>query len=299
MSGGTASKSMTEFNTEVEEIGTSLGSSSSLDYSEMNMTCLKLYWDKSWNLFTEAIMTPGFKADDFEIFQQQMISNARQREANPDAFLQQSAMTFVFKGRGYEKITDGTTTSLAKLSADITKAYYKNTVNKAHCFLVVVGNISQDDLTAKVKASLAKLTVGTAPKMNSEVKITQGNINIVDRDIATNYLTGMMSAPLLTSNDGVPMMMATDLIADKLFVEIRTRRGLSYAPDASLNTSAITSPFTAVYASTDSPKRVIQVMVDLLDTLKEKGFDDKELTDKKAEFLTTYYMGLETSGSNL
>ena len=70
---------------------------------------------------------------------------------------------------------------------------------------------------------------------------------------------------------------------------------MSYAPNAYFNSSAITSSYTAVYASTDSPKRVIQVILDLLNSFKENGFTDKELKDKKAEFLTTYYMGLETS----
>jgi len=295
MNGGTTSKTKTEFNTEAEKIGTSFGSSSTLDYSEMNMTCLKAMWDKSWALFADAIMNPGFRSEDFDLFKQQMISDAKQRESNPDAFLQESAMSFVFKGRGYEKLPDGTAASLDKLSADITKTYYKNTLGKARCILVVVGNISQDDLTAKVKATLAKLPAGKAPNTNNPVKITEGKENIVDRDIATNYLVGLMSAPTLISNDGIPMMLAMDLIRDKLFIEVRTKRGLSYAPSAYLNSSAITSPYSAVYASTDSPKRVIQVMVDLLNSLKQNGFTADELTNKKQQFLTTYYLGLETS----
>jgi predicted Zn-dependent peptidase len=295
MSGGTTTKTKTQFNTEAEKIGTSFGSSSSLDYSEMNMTCLKSAWDQSWNMFADAIMNPGFNPDDFELFRQQMVAAAKQREADPDSYLQEVAMSFVFKGRGYEKQTDGTVASLEKLTADATKSYYKGLVGKAKCILVVVGNVSQEDLANKVKVTLGKLPQGSAAKMNTPVKITQGKENIVERDIATNYLIGIFSTPQLTSPDGVPMMVAMDLISDKLFVEIRTRRGLSYAPNGFLNTSAVTSPHAAVYASTDSPKRVIQVIVDLLNGLKQNGFAEKELTDKKQEFLTTYYMGLQTS----
>ncbi|MBS1659176.1 MAG: insulinase family protein [Chitinophagales bacterium] len=295
MNGGTVSKSKTQFNTEAEKIGTSFGSSASLDYSEMNMTCLKSAWDQSWNMFADAIMNPRFAPDDFELFQQQMIAAAKQREADPDSYLQESAMSFVYKGRGYEKQPDGSAASLEKLTADLTKSYFKNTIGKARCILVVVGNLTQDDLTAKVKATLAKLPAGSSAKMNNPIKITQGKENVVERDIATNYLTGIFSTPQLTSPDGIPMMVAMDLIDDKLFVEIRTRRGLSYAPHGGLNTSAITSPYGQIYASTDSPKRVIQVMVNLLNGLKENGFAENELTNKKQEFLTTYYMGLQTS----
>jgi predicted Zn-dependent peptidase len=296
INGGTTSKNKAQFNTAAEKIGTTFGSSSSLDYSEMNMTCLKTYWDKSWDLFAEAITSPGFNPDDFEIFRQQLISAAKQRESDPDAYLQETAMSFVFKGRGYEKIPDGSLASLEKLNADLAKNYYKNTISKARCFVVVVGNLTQDQVAAKVK-SLNSLPAGTPARMNNQVKITESKENIVERDIATNYLIGIMSAPQLTNPDGIPMQLAMDIIGDKLFVEIRTKRGLSYAPAGFMNTNAISSPYNGIYASTDSPKKVIQVMVNLLNEIKEKGFTEKDLTDKKQEFLTSYFMGLETSAA--
>ncbi len=297
VNGGTVSRNKTQFKTEAEKVGTTFGSSSALDYSEMDVTCVKPFWEKSWDLFSDAVMHPAFAENEFDLIRDQLVSDARQREENPDAFLNDTAMAFVFKGRGYERNPNGIAASITKFNVPDVRQYYKAIITKSKCFLVVVGNLSEDEVTSKVKATLANLPAGTAPKINAAVKITQGAQNIVDRDIATNYLVGIISAPPLTSSDGIPMLVAMNIINSHMFLEVRTRRGLSYAPHGSMITDAITSPISIVYASTDSPKKVIQVITDMLNDFKKNGFLQDELDNKKQEFLTNYLMGLETSES--
>ncbi|MEP7128641.1 MAG: insulinase family protein, partial [Chitinophagales bacterium] len=295
--GGTTSKSKNEFKTEAEKIGTNFDYSSSLDYSQMSMTCIKPFWDKSWALFADAIMNPSFDQNEFDLIKEQMVSNAKQQEEDPDAALERLANGFAFKGRSYEKDPNGTSESLGKLTSATTKSYYTSTIGKARCFLVVVGNLPESDIIAKVKATLAKLPGGSSAKPEGRFVITKGAENIVDRDIATNYLCGIMSSATLASPDGIPMMMAMAIMYDRFFVELRTKRSLSYAPAAYINTNAITSPYSQVYISTDSPKKSIQVMVDLLNDIKRDGFKPEELVNKKEGFLTRYLMGLETSAA--
>lgn len=297
LNAGTTTRSKTVFKTEAEKIGTNFDYSASLDYSQMSMTCIKPFWDKSWNLFADAIMNPSFDQNEFDLIKEQMVSNAKQQEEDPDAALQRLADGFAFKGKNYEKDPDGTSESLGRLTADATKSYYKSTIGKARCFLVVVGNLPEADIIAKVKATLAKLPGGTSAKQEPRFVITKGAENIVDRDIATNYLCGIMSSAQLNTPDGIPMMMAMAIMYDRFFVELRTKRSLSYAPAAFINTNAISSPYSQVYISTDSPKKSIQVMVDLLNDIKRDGFKPEELVNKKEGFLTRYLMGLETSAA--
>lgn len=297
LNAGTITKNKNVFKTEAEKIGTNFDYSASLDYSQMSMTCIKPFWEQSWSLFADAIMNPSFDANEFALIQEQMVSNAKQQEENPDAALQRLADGFAFKGKNYEKDPDGTSESLSKLDVSVAKAYYKNTIGKARCFLVVVGNIPEAEIIAKVKATLSKLPGGTSAKPEPRYVITKGSENIVERDIATNYLCGIMSSAQLNTPDGIPMMMAMAIMYDRFFVELRTKRSLSYAPAAFINTNAITSPYSQIYISTDSPKKSIQVMVDLLNDIKRDGFKPEELVNKKEGFLTRYLMGLETSAA--
>lgn len=297
LNAGTTSKNKTVFKTEAEKIGTNFDYSSELDYSQMSMTCIKPFWDKSWALFADAIMNPSFDKNEFGLIKEQMISNAKQQEESPDAALQRLANEFAFKGKSYEKDPDGTSESLSKISQEATMAYYKSTIGKARCFLVVVGNLTEAEITAKVKATLAKLPGGTSARPEARYIITKGAENIVDRDMATNYLCGIMSSAKLSSPEGIPMMMAMAIMYDRFFVELRTKRSLSYAPGVFINQNAITSPYSEVYISTDSPRQSIQVMVDLLNEIKRDGFKEEELVNKKEGFLTRYLMALETSSA--
>jgi zinc protease len=295
MNGGTISRNKTIFKTEAEKIGTAFGYSSTLDYSEMNMDCVKPFWDQSWNLFIDAVLNPAFDANEFNLIKEQMVAGAKQQEQNPDAHLQHLSDSLAFNGKNYQKDPNGSSASLNKFNTEAVRAYYKNTVTKGRCFLVVVGNLSEADITAKVKASLSRLAAGTPAKASPRYVITQGQENVIDRDIATNYLCGVMSSAPLNSPDGVPMMMAMSIMHDRFFIELRTKRSLSYAPAARLNNDAMTSPYSTIYITTDSPKKSIRVMVDLLNEIKRDGFKPEELADKKQGFLTNYLMQLETS----
>ena len=297
VNGGTTKMDKIKFGTEAEKLGTTFGSATSLDLGDINMTCIKSFWDKSWNLYADAIMNAAFDEKEFNNAKEQMISGANQAESDPDNYLDILSMENAFAGRNYAKQTQGTVKSLNGITNAETKKYFNSVICKKRCFLVVVGNISQADLTAKITASLAKLPVGTAATSEAKLLISKGSENIVDRDIATNYLSGIMSAPSQNSEDGIPMLIGMNILYDRFFVELRTKRSLSYAPAAMYNREAISSPYNMLYISTQKPKESMQVMIQIIDSIKAKGFKEKELVDKKQKFITGTYMKLETSAA--
>jgi predicted Zn-dependent peptidase len=203
----------------------------------------------------------------------------------------------VFKGKNYEKIPQGTEESLQKISLESLKNYYTNLLGRKRIFLVVVGNINKEDLKSKVEASFAKLPEGSSPVIEEQTIIVEPTNLIEDRDIATNYIRGYMSAPKMNSKEGVAMMVAMRILSERLFIEIRTKRGLSYAPASFYANGIINSPYNAIYVSTIDPKQSIEVMVNEINKLRKDGFAPKELNDIQQSFLTNHYMGLETMAS--
>ncbi|KXK44677.1 MAG: Peptidase M16 inactive domain protein [Bacteroidetes bacterium ADurb.Bin141] len=295
MNGGTKKMDKVTFNDAAEKIGTSFGSMTSLDYGNLSMTCLKPYWNESWNLFADAVMNPAFDAKEFELEKEKALSGAKQRESDADGSLNIIAMESTFQGRNYAKLPDGSVASIEKLTLDDVSKYYKSIVTKGRAYLVVVGDLSENDIIVRVRESLSKLPIGTQPKVENKLLITKGSVEIIDRDIATNYLMGIMSAPSLNSDEGVQISLAMRMLYDRFFVELRTKRSLSYAPAAGYNSGAITSPYSYVYITTTDPKAALNVMVAIIDSVKKNGFTEKELKDMRQKFLTNYYQKLETS----
>ncbi len=297
VNGGTKSMPKSDFLAAAEKMGTNFGSDATLDYGELNMLCLKESWDRSWSLFADAILNPAFTPDEFANKKEQYISYAKQNESDPDYRLEQLTLTTTFKGKNYEKNPNGTVESFTAMTLDDIKTFYKENICKSRAFLVVAGNVDENDIIAKVKSSLASLPQGTPVKEESKTKIEIPGQDIVDRNISTNYLCGIMSGIPWDSPDAVAMMVAMNIMYDKYFVELRTKRGLSYAPAAYMNGLAISNPYSIFYISTDHPKDAIQVMVDVLNDVRKNGFTTDELKDSKNSYLTTHFMRLETAAT--
>ncbi|MEO9801698.1 MAG: insulinase family protein [Reichenbachiella sp.] len=297
VSGGTKNMSKLEFSTAAEQMSTTVAAGTNYDYGQINMRCVKQNWDASWNLFVDAIMNPAFEEQQYGLLKDQLIATAKQNDADPDQSLVQAAMANVFEGKNYEKSPNGTVESLSSLSLEDLKSYYNSTVGKERSFLVVVGDIDVDDLKKKVAASLAKLPKGTMPSEEERNMLGEVTNKINDRDIATNYIAGVLSAPTLASEDGTAMMIAMSILSERYFLELRSKRSLSYAPYSYYDNGKVTNPYNWIYISTTDPKQSIQVMVDEISKLKKDGFEEKELVNKKQKYLTQFYMGQETLSS--
>jgi predicted Zn-dependent peptidase len=293
--GGTTTKNKLVFSAAAEKIGTEFGSSTSYDFSELNMTCIKPFWNESWSLFSDAILNPAFSEEEFQLVQKQLVTASKQKQSSPDEHLRNIAMQHSFEGRNYAKLPEGSPESLQKITLNDLKNHYKKVIGKNHCYLVVVGNVTQEDITQKVKSSLAKLSFGTTVTVEPRKLITEPGIFIEDRDIATNYIRGLMSAPQMSHPDGLVMRMAMSVLRDRFFVELRTKRSLTYAPQASYAYLAITEPYNIIYASTQKPKEALEVMIDEINSVKSKGFLQSELDNEKQSFLTQYYLNLQTA----
>lgn len=294
---GTLKRNKDVFSTDCERTGTQISGGSSYDYGNMNLSCIKANWAEAWDLFAEAVTIPAFDAKEFELMKGNLISEAKQSQANPDQHLINIAMESVYKGRSYSKIPEGTPESLEKMTLKDLKDHYSKAITKSRIFIVVVGNISEDDIMARVKSAFGKLPAGSPAPVEPIVQITKPGVFIEDRDIATNYLIGIMSAPGMASEEGIPMRIAMNILYDHFFVELRTKRSLSYAPSASYNANRISNPYNSIYISTLDPKQSIDVMVEEINKVKKEGFTEKELLDKKQTFLTRYFMGQETSAA--
>jgi predicted Zn-dependent peptidase len=294
--GGTKQLNKTEFATAAEKIGTSIGFSTSYDYSEISMSCVSEFWDPSWKLFADVITQPRFEGKEFELIKAQAVSQAKQAEANPDVHLRNRSMEVAFSKHNYSKIPAGTKESLEKLSLENVVSHFKSIIGKQNCFLVVMGNITEGDLKERVATAFASLPSGKKPILEPRLEL-KPEATIENRDIATNYIRGIMSAPSVREKEGVPMMLAMAIMRDRFFVELRTKRGLTYAPNAGYTSTIVNNPYAIFYASSTDPKQTLQVMMQQINEVKNQGFKEKELKDMKETYLTDHFLGLETNDS--
>ena len=284
------------FNELIDSYGTNISASSGQDQSSVNMNCLKSRWDSSWDIFADMILHPAFDENTFQNKKEEALSALHQTESDPDGHLRDLIFKDVFKNTNYYKLVDGSEASITAFKLDDIKSYYSNLMSKNKLFVVIIGNMTEDDVKAKV-AMLKTIPLGTPPATTNLSKPTfdKSSLYKEDRKLATNYIEGIMDAPPVGTPDHTAMKIAMNILSDRLFVEIRTKRNLSYAPFAML--ASVKIPYSAMYVSTTDPDQAVQVMTDEVKKIRKNGFTDKELRDKKEKYLTGYYMNLETNSA--
>ncbi len=295
MRGGTLSMNKNDFAAKADKLGTFFNASASKDYSTLTMTCLKDNLSQSWAMFSDAIMNPSMDGNEFATIKAQAIASAKQQEENPDSYLRKLVAENLFGGSDYAEMPTGTATTLANINLDDVKRYYATLLGKKKCYMVVVGNVDENELLNNIKNSLAKLPVGAEARKPTFKSITNPNASITGREVATNYIMGAMNAPKYFSADGPVFEFAMSILYDRYFVELRTKRSLSYAPAAFYSKGTIQQPTANLYISTIDPKQSLQVMTDIINDIKKNGFTEKEVRDKKKEYLTNYYMTNEAT----
>ena len=91
------------------------------------------------------------------------------------------------------------------------------------------------------------------------------------------------------------MQIAASILRQRLFEEVRTNRGLSYAVSSALGNRL--SNYGYIYVTAVEPDTTLKVMLKEVRRIQEEPISDKELRDKISVFTTRYYMQNETNAA--
>jgi zinc protease len=291
---GTAKYSKDDFASLASQTGTNIGGESTKDFSVLTMQGVRQNWDKAWDLFSQAALKPTFAAAEVELVRAQMIDAVKRRSDDPDTYLAYLADSLFYVGHPYAVQTGGTESSLAAITRDALAAWHKGRMTKENLLIVVVGNVSRADLTAKIQQAFGGLpaTGGKARSVNAVTSVTPELVS-VKRDLPTNYITGFFAAPSLRDPDYTAFRAATDMLSDRLFEEVRTKRNMTYAVAAGLETRQANRG--RVYVTAITPDTTMKVIFSTIKDLQEGALDPARVAENANVSVTNYLIGQETN----
>jgi predicted Zn-dependent peptidase len=192
--------------------------------------------------------------------------------------------------------TSGTPETVAKLTPDDLRKYHANLMQTSRLLLVIVGDLNPADVKQLVSASFGKLPRGTyKAEAVPQLAFDKSSVEVTPRDLPTNYIQGLFSAPSLTSPDIYAMRLASSMLRDRVFEEVRVRRNLSYAPDAFLRTQA--ANVGGLYVTAVDANQSIKLMLNEIARLQSEPVSAEDIHAVIAQYLTTYYLGQETNAA--
>jgi zinc protease len=291
---GTVNDDKNSFKNKLDKVSAEVGGYSTMDYATFYMNCIKGDLPKVWPLYVDAFTTPRFDEKEFDRIKQDQVNELRMQMSEPDYAIGKMARETAFAGKDYAKDPMGTEKTVQTLTADATKSYYQSIADKAHIFIVVVGNLDRAEIENMVTGFVAKLPDGKPFEIHKENYVAKANSFIAEKkDLATNYVQAVTGGPQPGTKDYDAFLLAMRIMYDRHFLEVRTNNGLSYAPFSGFS-GGLTS-YSMIGASTTDPNKYIQVVNKLIDKTKTKGFTEEEVKNMKTTYITSTFYRQETN----
>jgi zinc protease len=282
--------------TELSRMGTAIGSSSNNDYSVLSLGTTRMHFDRSWQIFTDVVLRPAFTAEDVALVQKRMIVSLSDDTDSPDVYLQRLQDRAAYTGHPYLNSTSGTPESVAKLTPNDLRSYHTKLMETSRLLLVIVGDLDPKDIRDRVAATFGKLPRGSYKSESvPPLAFDKSTVEVTPRELPTNYIQGLFTAPSLVSPDIYPMRIASSMLRDRVFEEVRVKRNLSYAPDAFLRTQA--ANVGGLYVTAVDANQSIRVMLSEILRLQTEPVSAEDIHAVIAQYLTTYYLGQETNAA--
>jgi zinc protease len=202
----------------------------------------------------------------------------------------------VYAGHAYAVLPQGTVASVTALTRDALVNWHRQRLSKENLLLVVVGNVNRADLEAKVAAAFGSLpsTGGAAATLPPAPSLTP-DVLVVSRQIPTNYIAGYYAAPSPSHPDYAAFRVATSILSDRLFEEVRTKRNLSYAANARFFDRR--ANIGRIYVTAVQPDTAVRVMLSEVQRLQREPVAADLLAEKISVLLTQFWMSQETNSN--
>ncbi len=282
--------------TELSRMATAISSGTNSDYSALTLASTRANFDRSWDIFTDVALRPAFTNEDVARVRDRIVLSIRDDVDTPESYLQVLQARTAYAGHPYLNDPNGTVETVSRLTAEDLRRYHKQMMETSRLLLVVVGDLDPQLLRQRIAASFGKLPRGDyRPTPLPELSFAASAVDVTARDIPTTYVQGVFTAPGLASPDVYPMRVATSILQNRLFVEIRAKRNLSYAPDAFLWSQG--SNLGGVSVSSTDANQSVRIMFDEMARLQHEPISQGELQGTVQHYLTRYYLAQETNAA--
>jgi zinc protease len=292
---GTKSFSKSQINRELARMGTVVDAAGGYDYSVIAMKCVRQNFDRSWQLLSDVVLNPLFEEREVALVKDQMVNALRQENDLPETQVAKISTNLLYKSHPYINSPDGTIESVRSLTAADLKAHHSRLLQTSRMTVVVVGNLTLDEIKQKVETGFGKLAKGeyelAAPPLFANA--ANPEFQMVEKGVATNYIRGTFAAPPLNHPDYPAFYVAVNILGQLFFQEVRVKRNLTYTADATLLSHGANSGFVVV--TTPKPNETLNVMFDQIDFLQRNVLREEGLRSLIGGMLTSYYSKLETN----
>ncbi|MFW6159600.1 MAG: M16 family metallopeptidase [Acidobacteriota bacterium] len=269
------------------------------DYSLIRISCLSTHLDETLSIFTEVLLNPLFSGIRINNIKELML-NQRQRSEDDSlqvARIEASQKYFGLSGYGASLLGDKL--SLEKIKKDDIDNFYSSRFHSKNMIVSVVSDLKEETVIPLVKTYLEKIPAGELQELTLlSPTVPKDRYLVISKETRQVLLYTSFPLPHLNQKNYVRSYLLENLLGTGVHSRLwslRAKEKIAYSIGSNSRLFAGGGILEA-FMETDEARREIawSYFKKILDSLYEKGIEEKELAMTKAYAKTSFLRSNET-----
>ncbi|HET9531152.1 MAG TPA: pitrilysin family protein [Blastocatellia bacterium] len=300
---GTKTRSADQLSTELDFIGGLLGASATYDYTGGFAEFVKKDIGKGLELMSDVLLNPTFPEDEVTKLVKQRIDGIKSAKDQAQAVIGTYFSSYLYGSHPYARPTGGDERSLAAITRDDVVKFYQAHYTPSSMILAVAGDFSAADMERQLTTVFDGWAAKPAPEIKlPEVEAFKGKkLLLIDKPDSTQTFFNIGNVGITRTNpDRVYIDVVNTLFGGRftsmLNSALRINSGLTYGARSSFVERKVRGPFLiSTYTSNKTTEQAIDMALDILKQLHEKGITEEDLKSAKTYIKGVFPTSIETS----
>ena len=300
---GTKQKDARALNEAFESLGARKGANTSMESTLVWSQIVNTKFDATLDLFHEFLLTPTFPSDELEQMRNLVFQEIRRRDDEPMSRIFELVRANFYKGTPLGRLMLGTNQSLEQIQRQDLRNFWQERYRPNNTLFTIAGKFDWDRVVLQMQKQFGSWE-GKAPPTPEQYPRPTTSVSLEYREGKQEHLALMCPFPNYADPDYYAAMVIAEVLggsmASRLFVEVREKRGLVYGVSANLAGNKHMGSLR-IYAGTtpESGRECLQVIVNELQKLAQKGITADELERTKIQLKSEHVMHGEGSASRM
>jgi zinc protease len=292
---GTGKRSAREIAEAIDFVGGSLEASAGKDATNVTLNIVKKDLQAGFDLMSDVVLRPAFKADELERQRQQILSGLTVQYASPEYLASVVFNRAVYGSSPYGWPSDGTPETVKKFTSKELAEFHEANYAPNESFLAFAGDITPEEAFAtaeKYFGGWPELDVAAAQPPAPPSSSGQ-HIWLIDKpdSVQTQIRAGKLGIRI-----GDPDFIAVSVVNrifgggynSRLNTEVRINKGLTYGANSSFESHRYSGVFVVdTFTRTEATVEAAKLVVDLIGKMSTG-----EVTPKEMDFARDYLAGV-------
>ncbi|MGH7906828.1 MAG: M16 family metallopeptidase [Candidatus Binataceae bacterium] len=298
---GTQSLSAAQFNQKVDFMGSSVTVAASQDFAEASLTSLKKYEGDTLKLLAGILQHPALHDDDIVRKRAEVMAAIKAAQEQPGYVAGVTFRKQLFGSGPYGHPPEGFADTVAKLTPDDVRSFYKQYYKMGSAVIAVVGDVDANQIKTELEKELSGPSGTVKPQpVPSPLKVASGvHLKLVDRNVSqANIVMGFPGVE--RSNPDFYRLQVMNYIlggggfASRLMQVVRTQSGLAYSIGSTFEAGKFPGAFRIVLQTKNaSSNKALRLSIEQLKLMRTQAPANAQMASAKKFLIGSFPLKLD------